>query len=155
MLVHWSPEVSMSIDWVFKEINPNGGTNGWAHFMCDMRAERIYCVPCSPPRAAHSHSSSVGSLLPFQRQKAWASFQLTWTTGKSNRSRMPEPGPAGWAVRGSKEGKISREHAGRDARNLKKIIVIIKILYLSPKHPLYGQPPRSGLKFKYVGKREK
>lgn len=55
-------------------------------------------LPCSPPRAAHSHSSSVGSLFSFHRQKARASFQLTWTTGKSRRSRMPEPGPAGWTA---------------------------------------------------------
>lgn len=57
-------------------------------------------IPCSPPRAAHSHSASVGSLFPFHWQKAWASFQLTWTTGKSRRSRIPEPGPAGWGAGG-------------------------------------------------------
>lgn len=54
-------------------------------------------LPCSPPRAAHSHSSSVGSLWPFHLQNSCASFQLTWTTGKSKRSRILEPGPAGWA----------------------------------------------------------
>lgn len=59
--------------------------------------------PCRPPRAAHSHSSSVGSLSPFHLQKAWASFQLTWTTGKSRRSRMPEPGPAGLKSERSRE----------------------------------------------------
>lgn len=64
------------------------------------------CAPCRPPRAARSHSSSVGSLLPFHWQKAWASFQLTWTTGKSKRSRMPEPGPAGWAT----ESQMNKMH---------------------------------------------
>lgn len=84
-----------------------------------------FSVPCSPPRAAHSHSSSVGSLLPFHWQKAWASFQLTWTTGKPRRSRIPEPGPAGWEA----EGQWSRrqeEHAGRCARNTGKQLTCLQ-----------------------------
>lgn len=73
----------------------------------------VNIIPCSPPRAAHSHSSSVGSLLLFQLQKAWASFQLTWTTGKSRRSRIPEPGPEGWTVEGQRAWQKSRH--GRKA----------------------------------------
>ena len=44
-------------------------------------------LPSSPPRAACSHSASVGSRLPAQRQYAVASFHDTWTTGWSSRAR--------------------------------------------------------------------
>lgn len=95
------------------------------HTVYTLRFQCTDCIPCSPPRAAHSHSSSVGSLLPFHWQKAWASFQLTWTTGKPRRSRIPEPGPAGWEA----EGQWSRrqeEHAGRCARNTGKQLTCLQ-----------------------------
>lgn len=76
-------------------MNPKPNSN-----KCEARFICWQCIPCSPPRAAHSHSSSVGSLFPFHWQKARASFQLTWTTGKFRRSRIPEPGPAGWGAVG-------------------------------------------------------
>lgn len=102
----------------------------------------INCVPCSPPRAAHSHSSSVGSLLSFHRQKAWASFQLTWTTGKLRRSRMPEPGPAGWAVGQRSERQTTEGMLGDIPQTMEKIQ---GTTHLSPKHTFYRQPPRSRL----------
>src|SRR6185312_6073153 len=38
-------------------------------------------LPSSPPRAARSHSASVGRRLPAHLQWATASTQATWTTG--------------------------------------------------------------------------
>src|SRR3978361_405507 len=52
-------------------------------------------APASPPRAAYSHSASVGSRVPAQRQYACASSQDTWTTGWFARSPTDEPGPSG------------------------------------------------------------
>ena len=43
-------------------------------------------VPARPPRAAHSHSASVGRRVPVQRQYATASCHETCTTGWSPRS---------------------------------------------------------------------
>ena len=40
-----------------------------------------YGFPSSPPRAANSHSASVGKRLPAQWAYATTSFQQTWTTG--------------------------------------------------------------------------
>ncbi len=48
-----------------------------------------------PPRAARSHSASVGRRLPAQRAYASASRQETCTTGWSERSSMVEPGSSG------------------------------------------------------------
>ena len=45
----------------------------------------------SSPRAALSHSASVGSLPPAQEQKAWASYQLTSTTGRFGNSNWFPP----------------------------------------------------------------
>ena len=56
---------------------------------------QAYRACSSPPRAAYSHSASVGSRFPDQAAYSLASFQETWTTGWS---RMPfrfEPGPKG------------------------------------------------------------
>src|SRR6266540_2959156 len=50
----------------------------------------------SPPRAANSHSASVGSLALAQAQYAFASSQETCTTGWSTRSSIEECGPSGW-----------------------------------------------------------
>jgi hypothetical protein len=49
----------------------------------------------SPPRAANSHSASVGSRVPLQSQYARASFHDTWTTGWSPRSATELCGPSG------------------------------------------------------------
>src|SRR4051795_7910836 len=48
-----------------------------------------------PPRAAYSHSASVGSRPPAHAQYAVASRHETWTTGWSPRSSSPVPGPSG------------------------------------------------------------
>src|SRR3972149_7104559 len=45
----------------------------------------------STPLAAFSHSGSVGSLFPSHRQKSFASYQLTKTTGCSARSAGISP----------------------------------------------------------------
>src|SRR5512142_1884261 len=49
----------------------------------------------SVPRAAFSHSASVGSLLPAQVQYAVASFQVTRATGCFILSAMSLPAPFG------------------------------------------------------------
>src|SRR5690606_37606392 len=51
--------------------------------------------PVLPPRAANSHSASVGSRVSLQSQKARASFQETCTTGWSSRPCRLDPGPSG------------------------------------------------------------
>ena len=53
--------------------------------------------PTSPPRAACSHSASVGSRPPHHAAYASASRRDTWTTGWSARSATEECGPSGWA----------------------------------------------------------
>src|SRR5262249_25756618 len=53
----------------------------------------IFCS--RPPRAAYSHSASVGRRLPAQRQYSVASFQETCVTGYSWRHLTFEPGPSG------------------------------------------------------------
>lgn len=88
----------------------------------------------------------MGSRLPFQPQKAWASFQLTWTTGKFSRSRIPEPGPAGWAVGGQGNARSVDNLLGEMEEIKMKGRQKKKRTHLSPKHPLYGQPPWSRLK---------
>src|SRR4029079_4427387 len=45
----------------------------------------------SPPRAACSHSASVGSSLPAQAAYASASSQATWTTGWLSRPLIEVP----------------------------------------------------------------
>ena len=51
----------------------------------------------SPPRAARSHSASVGSRVAAHALYATASFQETWTTGWSTRPSSVESGPSGCA----------------------------------------------------------
>ena len=60
-----------------------------------------YAFPSSPPRAANSHSASVGSRAPAQAQYASASCHETWTTGWSSRSAIDECGPSGCAPVGA------------------------------------------------------
>src|SRR5437764_711634 len=45
---------------------------------------QTYFLPSSPPRAANSHSASVGSRLPAHFAYATASSQEAWTTGCSS-----------------------------------------------------------------------
>ena len=54
-----------------------------------------YSAASSPPRAAHSHSASVGRVLPDQAAKAAASSKAIWTTGCSPRPTRSLPGPSG------------------------------------------------------------
>src|SRR5215218_10280982 len=56
---------------------------------------QTYFFPASPPRAANSHSASVGSRLPAHWAYATASSQETWTTGWSSRPSRLLPGPSG------------------------------------------------------------
>ena len=51
--------------------------------------------PSSGPRAARSHSASVGSRSSAQSQYATASYQLTCTTGWDSRPSTVDPGPSG------------------------------------------------------------
>src|SRR5215469_5490599 len=53
-------------------------------------------APSSPPRAASSHSASVGTALPAQLAYAATSAQATCTTGWSGLFRIELPGPCGW-----------------------------------------------------------
>ena len=52
-------------------------------------------MPRRPPRAANSHSASVGRRVPLHAQNAWASFHDTWTTGWSSRPSRSDCGPSG------------------------------------------------------------
>src|SRR5688572_9609537 len=52
-------------------------------------------LPSRPPRAANSHSASVGRRLPAHRAYAMASSHDTCTTGCADRSPMLLPGPSG------------------------------------------------------------
>ena len=56
-------------------------------------------LPSRPPRAAYSHSASVGSRPPAHAQYAAASFHDTCTTGWSHRSSRPSAAPRGAASR--------------------------------------------------------
>ncbi len=49
----------------------------------------------SPPRAANSHSASLGSDFPDHAAYASASSYATWTTGWSSRSSTVLAGPSG------------------------------------------------------------
>ena len=51
--------------------------------------------PCSPPRAANSHSVSVGRRPPAHFAYAVASVQETCVTGWSSRVSTGDPGPSG------------------------------------------------------------
>src|SRR4051794_38978468 len=52
-------------------------------------------APSRPPRAARSHSASVGSDLPAHVAYASASSGATWTTGWRLRPATPDAGPSG------------------------------------------------------------
>src|SRR5581483_6114589 len=56
---------------------------------------QTYGLRSSPPRAANSHSASVGSRFPAHLQYASASCQQTWTTGWSSRPLRSLSGPSG------------------------------------------------------------
>ena len=62
---------------------------------------QVNAAPSIPPRAAYSHSASVGSRPPSHSAKADASSWAMWTTGWSTRSSMSEPGPWVGTQRGS------------------------------------------------------
>ena len=57
---------------------------------------QVNAVPSRPPRAAYSHSASVGSRPPAQAAYACASSWATCTTGWSARLLTELPGPSGW-----------------------------------------------------------
>ncbi len=56
---------------------------------------QVYAVPSRPPRAAYSHSASVGRSAPTHAAYAAASSWATWTTGWSGRRFTELPGPSG------------------------------------------------------------
>src|SRR5262249_21517817 len=56
---------------------------------------QAYVVWSSPPRAACSHSASVGNRLSAQSAYACASSQPTWTTGCRSSPPKVEVGPSG------------------------------------------------------------
>src|SRR3954466_2493181 len=57
---------------------------------------QVYVAPSRPPRAANSHSASVGSDLPAQAAYASASSGVMWTTGCRCPPATPDCGPSGW-----------------------------------------------------------
>ena len=59
----------------------------------------VHVAPSRPPRAARSHSASVGSALPAQAAYASASSCATWTTGCRARVYVSLPGPSGRSPR--------------------------------------------------------
>src|SRR5215813_11469356 len=53
---------------------------------------QTYSAPSSPPRAANSHSASVGSVLPAHVAYASTSSNATCTTGCSHKPSSELPG---------------------------------------------------------------
>src|SRR5579862_7666645 len=63
---------------------------GWPHaILASSGSAGPHRVSWPPARAAYSHSASVGSLPPAQRQNSWASYQVTEPIGRSS---LAQPG---------------------------------------------------------------
>ena len=84
----------------------------------DRSSPQAYSAPSIPPRAARSHSASVGNSLPAQVAYAVASSKATWTTGWSSRPAVVLPGPSGWRqlAPGVQAHQLSSCGANRPAR---------------------------------------